>query len=87
MSIVRQRAGVSEVEFASQGGTLRDVVREVGDRYGVTDLILTSDGQVRPWARVMVNGRSQEFIGGMSERLSDGDRVALTYSFPYHENV
>lgn len=87
MSIVRQRAGVSEAEFSSERETLKDVVREICEKYGVADLILTPDEQVRPWARVMVNGRSHEFAGGMNAKLSDGDRIALVYSFPYHEDV
>lgn len=87
MSIVRLRAGVSQAEFSSQKDTLGDVVREVSKKYKVSNLLLTSDGRVRPWARIMVNGRSQEFIGGLNAKLSDGDRIALIYSFPYHENV
>lgn len=87
MSVVRLRAGISEVEFSSQKDTLRDVIREIGEKYNVSDLVLTSDGEVRPWARILVNGRSQEFIGGLNGKLSDGDRIALIYSFPYHENV
>jgi molybdopterin converting factor small subunit len=87
MSIVRLRAGIPQVEFSSKGDTLGEVVREIGKRYKVSDLVLTSKGRVRPWARIMVNGRSQEFIGGLNAKLSDGDRIALIYSFPYHENV
>ena len=30
---------------------------------------------------------SQEFVGGMDTKLQDGDRIALIFSFPYHENV
>ncbi len=87
MSIVRLQAGADEIEFTSQSDTLGNVVKEVARKYNVTDLILTPDGNVKPWARILVNGRSQDYIGGMNGKLSDGDRIALIYSFPYHENV
>lgn len=87
MSIVRLRAGMGQVEFFSQNDILKDVLNEIGAKYNVSDLVLTPDGKIRPWARVLVNGRSQEFSGGVDVKLSDGDTIALIYSFPYHENV
>ena len=87
MSMVRLRAGVGKVEFFTQKDALGDVLKEIAKKYDVGDLILTDDGKVRPWARVLINGRSQEFVGGMDTKLQDGDRIALIFSFPYHENV
>lgn len=34
--------------------------------------------------RVLVNGRSQQFMGGLNGELHDGNRIALIY--PYTEN-
>jgi molybdopterin converting factor small subunit len=87
MSVVRLRAGTGGVEFSSSSNRLGDVVKEIVKKYHVADLIFTRVGKVRPWARILVNGRSQEFVGGLDARLSDGDRIALIFSFPYHENV
>jgi molybdopterin converting factor small subunit len=85
MSIARRRAGVGVVEFTSQENTLRDVLRTVVDSYRISDLILTENrDQVRSWARVLVNGRSHEFIGGLDTELQSGDSIALIY--PYTEN-
>ena len=75
------------MEFSSSKSRLRDVLQEILEKYDIAELILTSDGKVRPWARILVNGRSQEFIEGLDTQLSEGDRIALVYSFPYHENV
>ena len=75
------------MEFSSPSNRLGDVVKEIVKKYHVTDLIFTRSGKVRPWARILVNGRSQEFAGGLDLTLSDGDRIALIFSFPYHENV
>ncbi len=87
MSVVRLRAGTGEAEFSSSSNRLGDVVQEIVEKYHIADLIFTSGEKVRPWARILVNGRSQEFVGGLDSRLSDGDRIALVFSFPYHENV
>jgi len=83
MSIVRLRAGTRGVELSLPMDRLGDVVREIARRYDVADLLLTEAGEVKPWARIFVNGRSQEFTGGLGTRVSDGDRIALV--FPYAE--
>lgn len=72
------------VEFVSSGQRLRDVLKEIVDRYRIAEIILAENGEVRPWARVSVNGRSHQFVGGLDAELSDGDRIALIY--PYTEN-
>jgi molybdopterin converting factor small subunit len=84
MSIARQRAGAGAVEFTSQQQKLGDVLKAIVTSYGVADLILTEKGEVRPWARVLVNGRCHEFVGGLDVELHSGDRIALIY--PYTEN-
>ncbi len=84
MSMARQRAGTGTVEFASSGNRLRDALREIVNEYGIADIIFTENGDVRPWARVLVNGRPQQFLGGLDDELHDGDRIALIY--PYTEN-
>ena len=84
MSLARQRAGASIVEFTCPQSTLRDVTRAIVDSYGIADIILTVEGEIRPWARVLVNGRAQEHVGGLDVELHDGDTLALVY--PYTEN-
>jgi molybdopterin converting factor small subunit len=84
MSIARQRAGAGIVEYACRESRLKDVLRAIVGSYRVADIILTEKGEVRPWARVLVNGRSHEFVGGLDAELHNGDSVALIY--PYTEN-
>jgi len=84
MSVARQHAGTGGVEFVSSERKLGDVLKEIVATYGISDIILTANGEIRPWARVLVNGRSHQFVGGMDLVLSDGDRIALIY--PYTEN-
>jgi len=84
MSIARQRAGVSAIKFSSEGRRLRDVLNAIVGRYRIQDIILNEAGEVRAWARVLVNGRSHDFVGGLDAQLRDGDSVALIY--PYADN-
>ena len=85
MSIARLRAGVSAIKFASpEGEKLRDVLKAIVGRYRIEDIILNETGEVRAWARVLVNGRSHDFVGGLDAQLRDGDSVALIY--PYADN-
>lgn len=84
MSMARQRTRTGGLEFVSSERRLRAVLREIVDRYNMTDILLSENGEVRPWARVLVNGRCHEFLGGLDLELHDGDRVALIY--PYTEN-
>lgn len=84
MSIARQRVGVGVVEFTSRESRLRFVLKEIAGAYRIADIIFTERGEVRPWARVLVNGRSHDFVDGLDTKLHNGDSIALIY--PYTEN-
>ncbi|MGA3405668.1 MAG: MoaD/ThiS family protein [Candidatus Bathyarchaeia archaeon] len=86
MGIPRQHTGTSHVEFDSSRNNLRDVLKEVVDSYHIADVILSESGDVRPYARILVNGRSYQFIGGLDAILHDGDTVALIYPWLGHED-
>jgi len=83
-SLIRRRAGIGQAEFRSSDPKLRVVLSSVLDRYEIKDLILTESGEIRSWARVLINGRSHDFVGGLDLELHDGDRLALIY--PYADN-
>jgi molybdopterin converting factor small subunit len=86
MSIPRQRTGTGRVEFVSSDSKLRNVVKEIADSYRIADILLTESGEVKPYARILVNGRSYQFIGGLDAELHDGDTVALIYPWLGHED-
>jgi molybdopterin converting factor small subunit len=86
MGIPRQHTRTGQVEFESSKDTLREVLKEVVNSYHIPDVILTESGDVRPYARVLVNGRSYQFVGGMGALLHDGDAVALIYPWLGHED-
>ena len=84
ISVARQHAGTGRIEIIASIPKLRDVLEDVVEKYDLRDIILTETGEIRPWARVLVNGRSQEFVGGLDIKLHDGDTLALVY--PYADN-
>ena len=86
MGIPRQYTHAGRVEFESSGDKLRDALKEIVDSYHIADVILTENGDVKPYARVLVNGRSYQFIGGMDAILHDSDAVALIYPWLGHED-
>ena len=77
MGIPRQQTHVGRVALNSSKSTLKDVLNEVVDFYKVADIMLTENGDVRPYARVLVNGRSYQFIGGIDAKIHEGDSIAL----------
>jgi molybdopterin converting factor small subunit len=77
---------MGRAEFSSSGGKLKDVLEDLARFYKVADIILTEKGEVKPYARVLVNGRSFQFIGGMEAQLHEGDTIALIYPWIGHED-
>ena len=86
MGIPRQRTHMGSADFNSSGAKLREVLKEIAEFYNVGDIVLTENGDVRPYARILVNGRSFQFIGGMDAELHDGDAIALIYPWLGHED-
>jgi len=84
ISIARQRAGIGRIEIIASHPKLRAVLKEIVERYRMKDIILTDFNEVKPWARVLVNGRSQDLVGGLDIELHDGDTLTLVY--PYADN-
>lgn len=79
--LVRGRMDCDRMEFAFSGSTLGALLNDLFDRYDLRDLILNEQGDVRPWARVAVNGRFSYLIGDMDAPIHDGDLVVLIYQY------
>ncbi len=86
MSIARQRSGANVVEFSPRENKLRDVLKAITTSYRIADIILTESGEMKPYVRILVNGRSYQFVGGLDAELHDGDTVALIYPWLGHED-
>ena len=86
MGIPRQHTGKYTVQFASSVNKLRDILSQVVDQYQIRDVLLTENGDVKPYARILVNGRSFQFVGGIDVELHEGDTIALIYPWLGHED-
>lgn len=86
MGIPRQRTGKYGAQFVSVASKLADLLDEVVKAYDLGDILLTETGLVRPYVRILVNGRSFQFVGGMDAELQDGDTLALIYPWLGHED-
>ena len=86
IGIPRQRTKMGRAEFNASGSKLKEVLKEITEFYNIADVILTENGDVRPYARVLVNGRSFQFIGGIDAELHEGDAIALIYPWIGHED-
>ena len=79
--LVQGRMGRDRMEFAFAGNSLGALLNDLFAHYDLRDLILNEQGQVRPWARVAVNGRFSYLIGDMDAPIRDGDLVVLIYQY------
>jgi molybdopterin converting factor small subunit len=86
MGIPRERTRTGRVEFNLSSSRLKEALKEITEFYDVADVMLTENGDVKPYARVLVNGRSFQFIGGMGAELHEGDAIALIYPWLGHED-
>ena len=86
MGIPRQHTRTGSLEFNSSSERLGEVLKEIVNSYRLADVVLTENGDVRPYARILVNGRSYQFVGGFDAILHDGDAVALIYPWLGHED-
>ncbi len=78
---VRSRMGCDRMEFSFTGHTLGALLNDLFAHYDLRDLILNEEGEVRPWARVAVNGRFSYLIGDMDAAIHDGDLVVLIHQY------
>jgi molybdopterin synthase sulfur carrier subunit len=78
---VWERMGCGRMEFAFAGHTLGALLNELFAHHDLQDLILNDEGEVRPWTRVVVNGRFSYLIGDMDAPIHDGDLVVLIHQY------
>lgn len=86
MGIPRERTHTGRVEFLASKTKLKEVLKEIAVAYPIGDVILTESGEVKPYARVLVNGRSFQFLGGLDTEIHEGDSIALIYPWIGHED-
>ncbi len=78
---VHARIGAFRMDFSFEGTKLRDLVNDVVARYDVRDLLLDESGDIKPYARVLVNGRFTEVLEGMDTPVHSGDTIVLIHPY------
>jgi len=78
---VRSRMKADRMDFAFEGNTLGELLEALFATHNLRDLILNETGNIKPWARVAVNGRFSYTVGDMSAPIQEGDLVALLHPY------
>jgi len=76
----RELIGTSVVSLnISKNLTILDVIREISKKYNTNfeKEILKSPNELKPYVKILVNGRSIEFLDGLNTKLKDGDTIAI----------
>ena len=78
---IKQAVGKRQMEIEiPQGSTVEDVVAYMKDRWGEKlspHFIDSHSGDVHPYVRIMINGRTIQFLDGMDTLLQEGDEVLI----------
>ncbi len=63
---------------SGDGGDLRDLIDDIGDRHnGLKDALVSEDGSLHRFINVYVNDEDVRFMQGIHTPLSDGDVVSI----------
>ncbi len=74
----REWAGDSRAQLSAE--TIGELVSLIERRYSLEGKI--RDGsRIRPWTRILLDGRDVTLLEGFDTRLSPADRIALVYPF------
>ena len=78
---VHSRMGVFRMRFSFEGTRLRDLLRAFTGQHNVRDLLLAENGNLKPYARVLVNGHFSEVLMGLDTPVQDGDTIVLIHPY------
>ncbi len=78
---VHTRVGAYQMDFSFEGTRLRELLNAVFARHNLRDLLLDESGNLKPYARVLVNGRFSELLQGLDTPVRDGDTVVLIHPY------
>jgi molybdopterin converting factor small subunit len=76
----RERLGFREAEFEFPGERLRDFVTELRRQFDVDDLLL-EEGEIKPYVRIVIDGRYSSLLSGWDAVVPDGSTVVLLHSY------
>jgi len=75
---LRKTLGQELVLSIPDGGTVRDLLRILGDRYAAfSPEAFESNGTLRPGINILQNGRNIKNLDDLDTRITDGDIIAI----------
>ena len=76
-TVFRKYTGGNRSESVD-GGTLRDVIEELGSRYpGFREQILTEHGDLHRFINVYVNDEDARYLEKLETKVDEGDVISL----------
>jgi sulfur-carrier protein len=76
-TVFRKYTGGNQTE-AVGGGTLRDVIEELGTRYpGFKEQVLTEQGELHRFINVYVNDEDARYLEKLETQVGEGDVISL----------
>lgn len=74
-----ERIGFSQLTVNLKGRTIGDLLKQLCDEYGrnFRETMFNKQGSVRPYIKLLVNGRGLHVLQGIETTLRDGDIVAI----------
>jgi molybdopterin converting factor small subunit len=67
-----------EKKVAGSGGTLGELIDDIGGRHaGLREALVADDGSLHRYVNVYVNDEDVRYLGGASTPLEDGDTVTV----------
>jgi sulfur-carrier protein len=75
---LRKILGQELVLSVPEGGTVRDLLRILGERYAAfSPKGFESDGALKPDINILQNGRNIKNLDDLDTRMTDGDIIAI----------
>ena len=75
---LQKALGQELVLSVPEGGTVRDLLRILGERYAAfSPEDLKNDGILRPDINILQNGRNIKYLNDLDTRVTKGDIIAI----------
>ncbi len=74
-----ERIGFRQLMVNLKGRTVGDLLQQLCGKHGrnFRETVFNKQGSVRPYIKILVNGRGLHVLHGLETTLSDGDVVAI----------
>ncbi|RLG52433.1 MAG: molybdopterin synthase sulfur carrier subunit [Thermoproteota archaeon] len=74
---LRESTGVSQLDLELTGSKVADVIYTLVDMYPQLSSMLDSNGKLKKFYKVFLNGRDIDHIKGLDSPIKEGDVLAI----------